>query len=134
LPPADPKKTKDRELNKKHTEFIRLTASDDVPGSGFIRRFSGKTAGVIVTGHEAGAALTISSLFMTLNHFGMIFPPFSALYAMSSICNPTSADKAIVTGPCFIEEVSLLADNTIKSAKLFRKSGISDWHTVNSAN
>lgn len=134
LSPANPQKTKDRELNKKHLEFIRLTASDDTPGSGFIRRFTGKTAGVIVTGHEEGAALVISSLFMTLNHFGMSFPPFSTLYAMSSVCNPTSADKALVTGPCFAEETKLLAENIINSAKSSNKSGINGWRTVNSAN
>ncbi len=44
LSPADPKKTKDKELNKKQMQFIELTADNNVPGSGMVRRFLGKVA------------------------------------------------------------------------------------------
>lgn len=127
LEPANPKVPKDRELNIKHMKFIELTANNDVPGSGFLRRFSGKVGGIIVTGHEAGASLTISSLFMTLNHFGMLFPPFSNLYAMSSVCLPTYKDKPIVTSDCYEEEVNLLAKNIILATKTTRNIKASDW-------
>ena len=67
LSPANPKAPKDKELNIKHMKFIELMADDDVPGSGFLRRFSGKVAGIIVIGHEEGASMAISNLFMAQN-------------------------------------------------------------------
>jgi len=133
LSPADPKATKDKELNIKHTKFVEIMADDAIPGSGFLRRFSGKTAGVIVTGHEEGASMVISSLFMTLNHFGMIFSPWSNVYAMSSITNPTYKDKQIVTGPMFIDDVKKMAMNTYMLANAMRKKPI-DWKYDYSAN
>lgn len=130
LSPADPKKPKDKDLNIKHAEFVELAADDNLPGSGFLRRFSGKTAGVIVTGHEEGAALVISSLFMTLSHYGMIFPPFNNMYAMSSVCRGTYTDKPEVTSTCHKEQAGLLAENLIMSAKLSRNIKNTDWKTV----
>jgi len=127
LQPADPKKPKDRELNRKHMKFIEMTADNGVPGSGMLRRFLGKVAGIIVTGHEAGAGMTISNLFMTLNHYGMIFPPFSNVYAMSSICDPTYKDKETVLSDCNKVEVGLLAKNVMTTAKLARKAKPTDW-------
>jgi len=121
LSPADPKATKDKELNIKHTKFVEIMADDKLPGSGFLRRFSGKTAGVIVTGHEEGASMVISSLFMTLNHFGMIFSPWSNVYAMSSITNPTYKDKQIVTGPMFVDDVKKMTNNAFMLASAMRK-------------
>ncbi|MBI2665088.1 hypothetical protein HYX12_00520 [Candidatus Woesearchaeota archaeon] len=108
-------------------KFIELTADNEVPGSGLLRRFLGKVAGIIVTGHEAGAAMTISNLFMTLNHFGMIFPPFSNMYAMSSVCYSTQEDKKIVLSECYGEETKLLAKNLIATAKLMRNVKPTDW-------
>ncbi|MEI7452535.1 MAG: flavodoxin family protein [Candidatus Falkowbacteria bacterium] len=133
LAPADPEATKNKELNIKHTEFIKLMADDSIPGSGFLRRFSGKVAGVIVTGHEEGAALVISSLFMTLNHFGMIFSPWSNMYAMASISNPTYKDKVIVNDQTQVTEVKLLAQNTLSLARALRQNPI-QWKYDNSAN
>lgn len=78
LKPANPKVPKDRELNIKHMKFIEQTADNGVPGSGLLRRFMGKTAGIIVTGHEEGASMVISNLFLTLNFFGMLFPHLQA--------------------------------------------------------
>ena len=126
LSPADPKATKDKELNIKHTKFVEIMADDKLPGSGFLRRFSGKTAGVIVTGHEEGASMVISSLFMTLNHFGMIFSPWSNVYAMSSITNPTYKDKQIVTGPMFVDDVKKMTSNAFMLASAMRKKPI-EW-------
>jgi len=108
-------------------------ADDDIPGSGFLRRFSGKTAGVIVTGHEAGASLVISSLFMTLSHFGMIFAPWSNLYAMSSITNPTYQDKKIITGSEYINDAKKLAQNVLMMARAERKEPLS-WQYDASSN
>jgi multimeric flavodoxin WrbA len=127
LQPANPKAPKDKELNKKHMKFIELTANNNVPGSGMHRRFLGKVAGVIVTGHEAGAAQAISNLFMTLNHYGMLFPPFSNVYAMSSICNSTYKDKDIVLADCYKEEVRLLAENIMIATKDAIKRKPTDW-------
>lgn len=127
LAPANLKAPKDKTLNIKHMKFIELTADNNIPGSGFLRRFAGKVGGIIVTGHEAGAALTISSLFMTLNHFGMLFPPFSNIYAMSSVCLPTYHDKPIVTSDCYDEEVNMLAKNIVSAAKLLRHTKSTDW-------
>lgn len=129
LYPADPKMPKDKELNKKHMRFIELTADNDVPGSGFIRRFSGKIAGIIVTGHEEGASMVISSLFMTLNHFGMLFPPFSNMYAMTSVCNATDRDKQLLDNDCYRKEAKFVAGNVMKAAKLKKlaKLSVSDW-------
>ncbi|MFH1222560.1 MAG: flavodoxin family protein [Candidatus Micrarchaeota archaeon] len=128
LQPANPKKPKDRQLNIKHMKFIEMTADNSVPGSGMLRRFLGKVAGVIVTGHEAGAAMVISNLFMTLNNFGMLFPPFSHVYAMSSICNSTYEDKKIVLSECYSEQIRLLAKNVMHATKLAKSGKPTDWH------
>jgi multimeric flavodoxin WrbA len=133
LPPADPKATKNKELNIKHTKFIEMMSDDAIPGSGFLRRFSGKTAGIIVTGHEEGASLVISSLFMTLSYFGMVFAPWSNIYAMSSITNPTYKDKKVVTGSVYIDDAKKIAQNTLMMAKAMRKEPI-EWKHDNSAN
>lgn len=127
LEPANPKVPKDKSLNIKHMKFIELTSEDNIPGSGMLRRFLGKTAGIIVTGHEEGASLVISNLFMTLNHFGMIFPPFSNMYAMTSVCNSTYKDKDIILGECYKEETELLAKNIMTSVKISRSSKPTDW-------
>jgi len=127
LPPANLKVPKDKALNIKHMKFIELTANNTIPGSGMHRRFLGKVAGIIVTGHEAGAALAISNLFMTLNHYGMLFPPFSNVYAMSSICNPTYKDKQIIIDDCYKEEVRFLAENVITAIQIARKCIPADW-------
>lgn len=127
LKPADPKNPKNKELNRKHMKFIELTADNNVLGSGLLRRFLGKIAGVIVTGHEEGASMVISNLFMTLNHFGMLFPPFSNMYAMSSVCYSTHEDKKIVLSECYDEQIKLLAENLITAAKSSRNIKFSDW-------
>ena len=127
LGPANPKNPKDKELNKKHMKFIELTADNDLPGSGMLRRFLGKVAGIIVTGHEEGASMVISNLFMTLNHFGMLFPPFSNMYAMSSVCNATYEDKNVVTSGCYDEQIRLLAKNVMTAVKISRECRSTDW-------
>jgi multimeric flavodoxin WrbA len=134
LPPANPQTPKDKALNITHTKFVEMTANNDIPGSGFLRRFSGKVAGIIVTGHEEGAALAISSLFMTLNHFGMLFPPFSNMYAMSSVCLSTYQDKPLVVNNCYSEEVKLLAENLMAATELLRHNKKINWKTEASAN
>ena len=127
LKPANPKSPKDRELNIKHMKFIELTADNNIPGSGMLRRFLGKVAGIITTGHEEGASMAISNMFMTLNNYGMLFPPFSSMYAMSSICDSTYKDKKIVLTECFREEAKLLAENVMKATKLATKAKCTDW-------
>ena len=133
LLPADPKATKNKELNIKHAKFIELMADDKIPGSGYLRRFSGKVGGIIVTGHEAGAAMVISSLQMTLGHFGMIFTPWSNMYAMSSITNLTYKDKAIVTNNPYVDEAQKLAQNALMMAKELQEKPI-NWIYDNSTN
>jgi len=133
LSPADLKAAKNKELNIKHTKFVELMADDKINGSGFLRRFSGKVAGVIVTGHEEGAAMVISSLFMALNHFGMVFSPWSNIYAMSSITNPTYKDKKIVTSPVHVDNAKKLAENALMMAKTMRKESI-EWKYDHSSN
>jgi multimeric flavodoxin WrbA len=136
LGPADPKDPKNAELNKKHMKFIELTADPGVPGSGMLRRFPGKIAGVIVCGHEAGAGMTISNLFMTLNHYGMLFPPFSNMYAMNSVCNSTYSDKKNILGNWYDEEVKVVANNVMAAVKATRKAGVglAAWSYDNSKN
>lgn len=92
-----------------------------------LRRFLGKVAGIIITGHEAGAGMTISSLFMTLNNFGMVFPPFSSIYALTSVCNSTYEDKKIIMNNCYEEEVRLLAHNVMTEVKSARKIDPTTW-------
>jgi len=134
LYPANPASPKDKELNIKHMKFIELTADNNLPGSGMLRRFPGKIAGIITTGHEEGAAMAISSLYMTLNNFGMLFPPFSSLYAMSSVCNSTYKDKPIILSDCFEGEIKALAENVILAAKLTKNCQTTDWKNNYSAN
>lgn len=134
LQPADPQAAKDKELNIKHTKFVELTADDSIPGSGFLRRFIGKVGGIIVTGHEEGASMVISCLFMTLNHFGMIFPPWSNVYAMSSIAYPTYKDKKFVTGSAYIKDVQRIAHNVMSTKKLLKNFNCIDWDYDHSSN
>jgi multimeric flavodoxin WrbA len=134
LKPANPDFTKDRILNIKHTKFVQMSSDKEIPGSGFLRRFAGKVGGIIVTGHEEGAALVISSLFMTLNHYGMIFPPWSNVYAMASLKNPTYEDKEILKDKIYIHEVEDLAENTMTMAKLVQKFGKQNWRYDYSSN
>lgn len=134
LSPANPKSPKDKELNIKHMKFIELTADNNLPGSGLLRRFTGKIAGIIVTGHEAGAGMAISNLYMTLNNFGMMLPPFNSLYAMSSVCHSTYEDKPIVLNDCYTEELKALANNIILAAKLTKNCKTTDWKSDYRAN
>ncbi|MFA6306548.1 MAG: flavodoxin family protein [Patescibacteria group bacterium] len=134
LKPASPGTPKDKELNIKHMKFVELTADNNLPGSGMLKRFMGKTAGFIITGHEEGASLALSSFYMYLNGCGMIFPPFNYVYAMSSVCNSTYQDKPLVTNKCYEEEVKFLAQNIINSAKIARDRKPVDWKYDYSAN
>lgn len=127
LKPANPKSPKDRELNIKHMKFIELMSDNNIPGSGLLKRFTGKVAGIIATGHEEGATMAITNLFMTLNHFGMVFPPFSSMYAMSSVCNSTYKDKKIVLSECYGNWVKMLAENIMTATKITRKCKFTDW-------
>lgn len=134
LMPANPDVPKDKELNTAHMKFVELTADDDVAGSGFLRRFSGKVAGIITTGHEEGASMAISNLFMALNNFGMMFPPFSNMYAMSSVCLSLYQDKPVVLTDCYFKETEILAKNVMTAATLARKIKTTDWKNEYSAN
>jgi multimeric flavodoxin WrbA len=134
LSPANPESPKDKELNIKHMKFIELMADNDIPGSGFFRRFAGKIAGIIATGHEEGASMAISNLFMTLNHFGMLFPPFSNMYAMSSVCLSLYEDKPLILNDCFYKEVQLLAKNVMTAANLAKNVKGYDWKSEYNAN
>jgi multimeric flavodoxin WrbA len=127
LSPANPKAPKDKKLNIKHMKYVDMTADENNPGTGMIRRFSGKVAGVITTGHEEGASLAISSLFMTLNHFGMLFPPFSNMYAMSSYRNSTFEDKKIIEDRDYMKEARMIAKNVINGVKAARNLKPFDW-------
>ena len=127
LEPANPKSPKDKALNIKHMKFIEHAAGNEVPGSGMLRRFLGKVAGIIVTGHEEGAGMAISQLFMTLNNYGMLFPPFSHVYAMSSVCVSTYNDKGIVLGKCYDGQLRLLANNLMLAAKTARQVRGTGW-------
>lgn len=133
LTPADSQATKNKALNIKHTKFVELTADQKIPGSGFYRRFAGKTAGIIVTGHEAGAALTISSLFMVLNHWGAAFAPWSNVYAMSGIEHATYEDKPLVTAAMSVDETVIMAANCFELAKRLKEKN-SRWQYDYSSN
>jgi multimeric flavodoxin WrbA len=127
LSSADPKQPKNKELNTKHMKFIELTNDKKIPGSGMLRRFAGKAAGIITTGHEEGASMAITSLMMTLTHYGMLFPPFSNVYAVASYCDSTYSDKKIVLTECYKDSVGLLADNVITAAKIARNCKMTNW-------
>lgn len=134
LKPANSNIPKDKEMNIKHMKFIELTADNDIPGSGFLRRFSGKVAGIIATGHEEGASMAISNLFMALNHFGMVFPPFSNMYAMSSVCLSLYKDKPVVINDCYFKEAELLAKNVMTATNILKKVNRTDWKNEYSSN
>lgn len=126
LAPADVYHVKHKETNVKHTKFIELTGNEKF-GSGFLRRFTGKIAGIIVSGHEIGASLTISSLFMTLNQYGMLFPPFSSIYAINTICDGTYKDKEKLRNKCYEDEARQLARNLITAAKIAKRNDDYWW-------
>jgi len=131
LYPANPYHPKDLILNKKHAKFIEITADSKVYGSGFLKRFIGKTAGIIVTGHEIGLSMAINSLYQTLNNFGMVFPPFSGVYATGNYCQGTYADRKIIRKGCHEEDVKELAENVFKMTKVL-KSDPKNWWSFNS--
>lgn len=134
LKPANPYHAKDKELNIKHTKFIEMTADPKVFGSGFLRRFNGKTAGIIVTGHEIGLSMAISSLFMTLNHFGMVFPPFSNMYAVGDFCQGLYADKKLLRRQCHAESAEELAENVFYMTKFLKQNKKLWWKYNEKAN
>lgn len=127
LYPADPKDPKNKGLNKLHSQFI-AEYTTETPGSGFLRRFAGKIGGIIVSGHEAGASLTISSLFMTLNHYGFLFPPFSNMYAVAGVCDQTASDKDKLQTPCYEEEARNVARNVMTVVKVLKRKEDFWWH------
>ena len=120
LSPADPEATKDKELNIKHSKFIEMMADPEIPGSGYLRRFTGKVAGMIATGHEEGASMAMSQLFMAFNNFGMAYPPHCFMYAMSSILKATHEDTPIVGAPQYVAEAKIVAKNVIMMASALR--------------
>jgi len=126
LYPADAKNPKNLELNKKHTDFIEENATNTV-GSGYLRRFAGKVGGMIVSGHEEGASLAISQLYMTLSHYGFMFPPFSNMYAVASVCQTTKNDKQTLLTPCYESEAKILAKNLYSLSKALKQSKEYSW-------
>lgn len=134
LAPADSKNPKNKALNIKHSKFIEIMADPKIPGSGYLRRFFGKVAGIIVTGHEEGAAMVISSLFMTLNHFGMLFPAWGNMYAMGDVMHSTHGDRSIIRSKAYQEEARMIASNTFKLAKAIRSLKNTDWEHDYSTN
>ncbi len=126
LMPADPNAPKDKELNKLHTKFVEDHAIEK-SGSGFLKRMTGKVGGIIVSGHEAGASLTISTLYMALNHYGFLFPPFSNMYAMGSICHSTDKDKADLQTSCYEKDARLLAKNLLTAARVLKRKDDYWW-------
>jgi multimeric flavodoxin WrbA len=127
LSPANTKMPKDKNLNREHMNYITSTANKDKPQTGMIRRFSGKVAGIITTGHEEGASMAISSLFMTLNHFGMLFPPFSNMYSMASYKNSTFEDKPLTQSEDYKEEAKMVAQNVWLGVKATRNMKPFEW-------
>ena len=127
LSPANSNSPKNKQLNIKHMKYLAQNVDENNLATGMIRRFSGKVAGVITTGHEEGTSMAISSLFMTLNHFGMLFPPFSNMYAMSSYRKSTFEDKKITQSNEYKKEAEMIAENVILGVKSARTLKPFDW-------
>ncbi len=134
LTPANKNNPKDKELNIKHSKFVELVADDKVFGSGYLRRFLGKVGGIIVSNHEAGAGMTISSLYMTMTHWGMIFPPFSNMYATGGILDRTDTDTKKIE----VEEYSKMArevsENVLVTIKMIKNNPKLFWTYDSSIN
>jgi hypothetical protein len=64
---------------------------------------------------------------MTLTHFGMLFPPFSNMYAMASVCRSTFEDKKLVISEGYEGPARLLAKNVTTAAKIIRSVKCTDW-------
>ena len=77
--------------------------------------------------------MAITQLFMTLNHFGMTFPPWSNMYAMASIENPTHEDGRIVRDSGYAEDARRVARNTLTLAQALRKTSPA-WEYDQSSN
>ncbi len=133
LAPADPENPKDKKINTDHTKFIESNAEGKF-GSGFLKRFTGKVAGIITTGHEEGASMAISQLFMTLNHYGMLFPPFSNMYAINTVCEGTYKDKPVVNSAAYEKEARMVANNVVTAARLAKSKKDYWWKYDDSAN
>jgi multimeric flavodoxin WrbA len=131
LEPANPDATKDRELNIKHSKFIQMMGDPNIPGSGFYRRFTGKVAGMISTGHEEGASMAQSQLFMAFNNFGMLYPPHCFMYAMSSIIRATYEDTPIVQDKDYVADAKIVARNVFAATKMAREMNPKWYDVVN---
>ncbi|MFA6461814.1 MAG: flavodoxin family protein [Candidatus Woesearchaeota archaeon] len=128
LSPADKNNPKDKELNIKHSKFVNLTAKDNQFGSGYLRRFIGKVGSIIVSNHEAGAAMAISSLYMTMSHWGMIFPPFSNMYATAGVLDGTYTDtKKIKNNPEYSKMAKEIAENVFVTIKMVKNNPKLFW-------
>ena len=64
---------------------------------------------------------------MTLNHYGFVFPPYSNMYAVASVCNSTHHDKKILINDCYKQEAKMLAKNLVTLAKLLKSSKDYSW-------
>ncbi len=133
LAAAAPENPKDKKINTDHTKFIESNAEGKF-GSGFLKRFTGKVAGIITTGHEEGASMAISQLFMTLNHYGMLFPPFSNMYAINTVCEGTYKDKPVVNSAAYEKEARMVANNVITASRLAKSKKDYWWKYDDSAN
>jgi len=120
LEPANLKYPKDKGLNKKHSKFIELTGDDKIWGSGYLPRLTNKVAGIIVTGHEAGLSMAVSSLFLTLNQFGMIFPKEATMWATGDVTKGTYADKKSMRAEEHAKTARRLACDVFKLIKYLK--------------
>ena len=57
----------------------------------------------------------------------MLFPPFSNIYAMASVCRSTYQDKKTVLSECYEGTVRLLAKNVMNAAKIIKPTKCTDW-------
>jgi hypothetical protein len=52
----------------------------------------------------------------------MVFPPFSNMYAMASVCNSTGKDKPLLLNECYEAEARILAKNVVTCAKVLKSN------------
>ena len=70
---------------------------------------------------------------MALNHYGLLFPPFSNMYAMGSVCEGTYTDKEKLQTACYEKEARQLAQNLITAARIAKRQDDYWWTYDNSA-
>ena len=71
---------------------------------------------------------------MTFNHFGMLSPPFSNMYATGDYCRGLYTDNRTIKNSCHENDAKQLAENVFNMAKSLKENSKNQWAYNGKAN